>query len=343
MDRAGIGAQRADPPAPHDGERAPWAPEGAAAPLFPVPAAVPRRDGSMRRPDRAAAPGGLADVLAQQVLPRLLQRHGPRGDRPAPSPEPVGARWLAALARAADDDALQRAVAGMQAQGLTAAEIASEWLGPAAIELGVQWERDECSFTDVTIGVGRMQRALRRLDDHAPAAFGLPTVAAPRVLLVLAPGEQHSFGLTVVGDAFRREGWDVVGAGQVSAAQAPGCVAHERFDVVGIAVGSHATAEGVPALCAALRLATHHTGMTILVGGPFVALGGPLATPDHLGADAVAADVAAALVLARRGLSADARPFGAAHPTRSMSSPPAREGLPLARSRPTGTPAAVRR
>ncbi len=337
MDRAGIGGRRAA--APPSMAVAGTAPVAEPAALLAVVSPEPVQAGPPGDPARPGAAGGVADVLEQQVLPRLLQRHGLRADTHAPDSLPVGARWLAALARAVEDDALQLAVARLHAQGLTGAAIASEWLAPAARELGQQWERDECSFADVTIGVGRMQRALHRLE----CATALPALAARRVLLVLAPGEQHSFGLAVIGEAFRREGWDVVGASEVTAVQAPGCVARERFDLVGISVGSQATAAGVPALCGALRRASRHAGMAILVGGPYVALGGPLVTPDHLGADALAADVETALSLARQRLSTGHNPFTHTTLARSKSPPPAREGSPPARPRSTETPAAMRR
>jgi methanogenic corrinoid protein MtbC1 len=355
MDRAGVGAQRAVWPAAPDGAGA--RPAGPAAlpalamavaptplPLQPVAPSQGLSKGMGPGPDRPEGLAGVAAMLEQQVLPRLLRRRGPHDDTRAPNARPVGARWLAALARADDDDALQGAVARLLAQGLAASAIGCDWLAPAAQELGRQWERDECGFADVTIGVGRMLRALHRLDDADPVAGGWQALAAPRILLLLAAGEQHSFGLAIVGDAFRREGWDVVGAGEVTAAQAPGCVAREHFDLVGISVGSQATAAGVPALCGALRRATRHAGMAILAGGPYVVLGGPLVTPDRLGADALAADVDTALALARHRCPAGPNPFIPATRTRSTpSSPPARESQPLARPRPIGTPAAMRR
>jgi MerR family transcriptional regulator, light-induced transcriptional regulator len=286
------------------------------------------------------APGGVARVLAQQVIPRLVQRHAPPGQAEPRLACAAGARGLAALAAGDDDGALRRALAGLQAQGQTAEAIADDWLGPAARELGRQWERDECSFVEVTIGVGRLQRALRQLVHATPGAARLPALAAPRVLLVLAPREQHSFGLSVVGEAFRREGWDVVGGGELSAAQAGGCVAREHFDLVGISVGSEQTAAGVPALCGALRLASRHSGIAILVGGPFVAAGGPLASADRLGADAVAADLASALAIARRHLWAAPVAAVPVAPTRPTSSPGTPGGPPPVPSRRPDTRAA---
>lgn len=292
---------------------APWPPAGAGRQAVETGAAVgPAMPGpSLFEGLAPAAPtaGGVARLLEQQLIPQLLQRHAPA--RAAGAPSAVGAHWLAALAGGDDDDALREAVAGLHAQGLAVATIADDWLAPAARELGRQWERDECSFADVTIGVGRMQRALHRLVHAGPVDDRLPALAAPRVLLVLAPGEQHSFGLSIVGEAFRREGWDVVGAGDLSPAQAARLVARERVDLVGVSVGSEQTAAGVPALCGALRLASCHAGLAILVGGPFIAAGGALASADRLGADAAAADVASALALARRHLAAAAPAAGA--------------------------------
>ncbi|NJK90043.1 MAG: cobalamin B12-binding domain-containing protein [Myxococcales bacterium] len=81
-------------------------------------------------------------------------------------------------------------------------------LAPVARLLGDLWLIDLCTFTDVTIGLSRLQQLVRELapafeDGHDLRGFG------HRALLAPAPGEQHTFGMHLVEEFLRRAGWDV--------------------------------------------------------------------------------------------------------------------------------------
>ncbi len=100
-------------------------------------------------------------------------------------------------------------VQAMLETGVAPETLYLDLLTPAARKLGDMWTEDVCDFTEVTIGVWRLWNALRAL---SPAFLGpVPAKAPPagRVLLVPLPGEQHSFGLSMVFDFFRRAGWSV--------------------------------------------------------------------------------------------------------------------------------------
>ncbi|MBT9487770.1 MAG: cobalamin B12-binding domain-containing protein [Rubrivivax sp.] len=242
---------------------------------------------------------GVARALEGQVIPRLLARHRPLA---VPAGEAMGARWLAGLSLSDDDSGLADAVHGLHCQGIPVDALQLDWLGPAAAELGAMWGRDQISFSDVTIGLVRLQSLARRLPQPlATGLAGVPPCLAPRVLLALMPGEQHSFGLSLLGDAFRRAGWEVVLAStDVSPAT---WVARRPFDVVGLSVGSLARAPAVPALCAALRRASREPGLRVMVGGPLFSLPELPGAPTAWGADAVALDAREAVALASSWLA----------------------------------------
>ena len=69
------------------------------------------------------------------------------------------------------------------------------------------WENDECGFADVTIGMLRLQNAQRALRQDFVAGQ-VVAIDAPCALLLPVPGEQHTFGLSLVLDYFLRAGWD---------------------------------------------------------------------------------------------------------------------------------------
>ena len=68
------------------------------------------------------------------------------------------------------------------------------------------WEHDECSFTDVTIGVCRMHQVLLEYSRCFEPPDG-PHSQGKNALIVPAPGEQHTFGLFLVVEFLRRDGW----------------------------------------------------------------------------------------------------------------------------------------
>ena len=82
-------------------------------------------------------------------------------------------------------------------------------LAPAARQLGTQWEADVTDFANVTLGVSRLQRIMRRLGDTF-LQRDQPRQRGESALLTIIPGEQHSFGLSMVAEFFRRAGLEPV-------------------------------------------------------------------------------------------------------------------------------------
>jgi methylmalonyl-CoA mutase cobalamin-binding subunit len=129
----------------------------------------------------------------------------------------------------------------------------------------------------------------------------------PHVLLMPAPGEQHVFGLALVAEQFRRSRWTVSSSLDTERFNPVGWVAAQAVDVVGISVGSDARAAELPGLCSALRRASYHRGLSILVGGPCVSVPDAPWVASALGADGVARDARGAVALARRMVTAARR------------------------------------
>lgn len=83
----------------------------------------------------------------------------------------------------------------LRGRGLTMETLFIELLEPTACHLGEMWDRDDCDFIDVTLGVARLQKLLAIFNE----SHNLPKLEARRhVLMALAPSEQHRFGLTMV-------------------------------------------------------------------------------------------------------------------------------------------------
>jgi methylmalonyl-CoA mutase cobalamin-binding subunit len=235
----------------------------------------------------------LGVTIASEVLPRLLAAHREPGDMPAHE-APDSAMVTAFLALVIADDMDQaRAVADrvvVQCGGREA--LLDELLTPAAQMLGEMWEQDVCDFMTVTLGVYRLDQIMK---ETATAGFmgALGCFHEYRILLLPVPGEQHSFGLSMVADVFREGGWCVRSGPAASRAQLLGLVREEWFDVVGLSISSDRHLRGLPGSIRALRQASCNPDVRVMLGGQAV-MDDPERT-RFLGADATARNAQQAL------------------------------------------------
>lgn len=161
----------------------------------------------------------LAKAVEYEIIPRLMLAHRVQREGlalPLSEGEHVAREDVipfAELVLHGDDAALRGFVAALRDRGVPIESVFLDLLAPVARYLGELWERDLCSFTEVTVGLGRLQQLLRE-NSAAFAQFDRQGVRvdARRVLLIPCPGEQHTFGLSLVGEFFHRAGWEVVTA-----------------------------------------------------------------------------------------------------------------------------------
>lgn len=193
----------------------------------------------------------------------------------------------------------------MRARGVSLETLYLHLLAPAARRLGELWSADLCDFTNVTVALGRLQQALRELspafrDEVAPRQHGR------RALLMPAPGEQHTFGLFMVAEFFRRAGWDVWGGPPASSNELTSMVRADWFDVVGLSVGCESRLDVLAAGIRAMRRASRNRAIGVMVGGPVFVEHPELVA--FVGADATAVDARQAAEQAESIVSLLARP-----------------------------------
>lgn len=263
----------------------------------PVPA-LSGRDGR----DRLSR---LVQTIESEVIPRLVQAHRPAADG-HPDPGPAAAPDLRAFARlcfGADDGPMLKVVREWRGAGCPVERVFTDLIGPAARELGVMWDEDACDFTDVTVGVGRLQQLLRELSPVYGAEVE-PPADGRRILLLPAPGEQHTLGLSMVSEFFRHAGWDVVGGIVASGLDPVQTVQGEWFDVLGLSAGHHARVQWLRDCITEVRRASRNRAIGVLVGGPLFVVTD--ASALSVGADAVITDGLAAPAAAEGLLSSRA-------------------------------------
>lgn len=245
----------------------------------------------------------LARTIEQEIIPRLMVAHR---STPARLVKPAGSAptitrddivGFARLVLSHDEDHAFEAVDGLRARGVGVETIYLQLLAPTARYLGDLWNDDLCTFTDVTVGLGRLQRVLRELSPAFGRGIEHPTHGR-RVLLLPSPGEQHTFGLVMVAEFFRRAGWDVAGGAWAVGADAAVLVSGEWFDVVGFSLGAEVHLKALGDSIAAVRHASCNRELAVLVGGPL--FGDHPEYVESIGADAMTIDGREAPALAER-------------------------------------------
>jgi methanogenic corrinoid protein MtbC1 len=228
----------------------------------------------------------LSEAIESEILPRLLSA---RDDAREAGEDglPNAAQIEAFVCLIINDDIEQvRAVADrVIVRGGGREALLDGLLTPAARRLGVMWERDECDFMTVTLGVYRLDQVMKETAT-ASGTVPLSNGFEHRVLLLPAPGEQHSFGLAMVADGFREGGWCVRSGAAVSRAQLLHLVRDEWFDVVGLSVSAERWLKGLPSCIRALRLASCNPNIFLMLGGQ--AIVDDAERTRFLGADATA-------------------------------------------------------
>jgi methanogenic corrinoid protein MtbC1 len=215
----------------------------------------------------------LARTIEEEIIPRLMLAHRTPGEPPVRtaglfySIVTEDVKHFATLVLSHEEEVAFANIQSLRARGVSVEKIYVDLLAPTARYLGELWDDDLCSFTDVTVGLGRLQRVLRELSSALGRSVDHPPQGR-RVLLLPSPGEQHTFGLVMVAEFFRHAGWDVTGGAWVVAADAAALVSAEWFDVVGFSLGAESHVPALAASIAAVRRAACNRSLTVLVGGP---------------------------------------------------------------------------
>jgi methanogenic corrinoid protein MtbC1 len=250
----------------------------------------------------------LNRLVATEILPRLaLAKRAEAAGREAAAiagylTTDVDTEELVGILLTRDAAAAVAFIGLLRLRGATPESLYIGILSDAARRLGVLWENDRCDFAQVTIGVGHLQQVARGLaPDFHDAAVRRPE--AYSILLLPVQGEQHSFGLLLLAEFFRRAGWHVAG-GPVSAGLDPADIVRGTwFDIIGFSLGSELLLGHLTKTIRRVRRVSRNRDLGIMVGGPLFLRQPSLVA--RVGADATAHDAQSAVrqangLLARR-------------------------------------------
>lgn len=178
-------------------------------------------------------------------------------------------------------------VATLRRDGIPLPALYLDLLAPTARRLGQMWESDECSFVDVTLGLCRMHEVLLEFSRcfDPPEA---PMASGRNALIVPAPGEQHTFGLFMVLEFFRRAGWNCYTGTPATTRDFDRLARSQDFAMIGISVSADRHLPAAAEQIARIRRLPNGDQAVVLVGGRAFTEHPERAT--EIGADAVATD-----------------------------------------------------
>lgn len=245
----------------------------------------------------------LVKTIEAEIIPRLMAAHQ---DDPKRNPDSGASAITAQDVLEFSDIALKQEAAycanyidSIVNRGVPLDRIYLELLAPAARRLGEMWTADLCTFTDVTIGLWRMQQVMYDLSPVFQSTAQEPDGLHKRhVMLMTVPGSQHTMGLLMVGEFFRRAGWSVWGEPAADRDRLLEAIEEEWFDVAGISVSSEPQLEHLAEFITELRRASQNSSICIMLGGPIFSENPQKAF--EYGADVTAADAAEAIQAAEK-------------------------------------------
>lgn len=178
-------------------------------------------------------------------------------------------------------------VDSVRARGTSIERIYLDLITPVARHLGDLWLADACGFTDVAVGLWRLEHVVRSLSPifQSDATRGLRQHQA---LLVPLPGEHHTFGLYLVAEFFRRAGWNVSSMPLQTVDELVAMVRSEWFTLVGLSLSCDSRLDELASDIAIIRRASRNRNIGVMVGGT-IFIDHPEWVAD-VGADLMAAD-----------------------------------------------------
>lgn len=249
--------------------------------------------GSSHRPHRAKLPPSLAAGLLF-----------PSGAREVPAEARHAAPRFQLFVQtliAHDDEAASRFVHALLGEGIGAQQLYESYFTPAARILGEMWCNDDCSFYDVTVGTGRIQRLVREVSHQFLGEPPFPG-STGRILLACASGEQHSLGVAILAEYFVRDGWDVQLSQGIGSEGLLDNVTGNEYNLLGFSVALTDHIGKLQMDIRRIRQVSRKRDIKVLVGGAVIIADPSLA--KRMGADGYANDASSAVREARRLLLA---------------------------------------
>jgi methanogenic corrinoid protein MtbC1 len=230
--------------------------------------------------------GGPA-ALARAVVARLLTRDG----APVRLADDATVVSISSALLDLDPARMTALRQDLRRARISDADLVDCYFPEVARHLGSAWAGDDAAFTDVTIGVARMQAMLREVGRDWTSNLAAEQASAT-VLIVLPEGEQHSFGAVLLAGQLRRQGISVRLEVGTQTAGLRRLVEGRFFDCAMISVACEEKLDQCKGVVSALKGGSGGR-LWVAVGGPI--LDRPIDVRSRTGADIATCDPLLAL------------------------------------------------
>ena len=224
----------------------------------------------------------LKSVIISTVIPELVRQYAGRdATRLPPALLPEAAELADLLIQPDQSAALELITQLRQAYDLVSPLYVSLF-EPAARRLGDLWGEDICTEWDVTLGLSRLQTAVRLIAAKAEHLSPMG-ISQPLVLIVPEPGELHRLGATMDTSVLSTAGWQPRSEFPADDHALEDLISAQWFDVLDLSLSSAFRREHwLPRINKTIlgaRRASLNPALIVLVGGRvFVEQKGALAT-----------------------------------------------------------------
>jgi methanogenic corrinoid protein MtbC1 len=238
----------------------------------------------------------LVKTIEGKILPHIIERH-----LESSIPEDLLAKAIVDEKRVSeltnlvlqeDARASVNYVKEIHTSGTSLEDVYLLLLTPVARKLGVMWEEDESSFTEVTIALWRIKQLMY---DLSPVfqQYAEQNKTGSSIMLIPLPGSQHNLGLFMVSEFFARAGWRIWGELAATEDEIIAKAANEWFDVVGLSASVREQFPQLRELIKSIKAKSKNPHVGVIIGSPVFNQFPELV--DDLGADMVGIDAADAL------------------------------------------------
>ena len=160
---------------------------------------------------------------------------------------------------------------GWQRQGQSLEQIYLQGISPCARLLGDWWCADRLDFALTTIASTHLQQLL--YDFSAEFLQESPQQRNGwSLLLMTEPGAQHSMGLFMLSEFFKRAGWTVTVGVPQDLAEFKRLFRSDWFDAVGISVSTDRHVNALATALPQLKAEVDNLSLKVFVGGPMALL-----------------------------------------------------------------------
>ncbi|MEM9194107.1 MAG: hypothetical protein AAGF12_33340 [Myxococcota bacterium] len=208
----------------------------------------------------------LLNTIEDQIIPQLLLAHrsplisgAARADTFEIAQEEI--ERFAELSTGQDMPGLLGRLEGLLRGGLPIQNVLLDVIAPAAHWLGEQWLDDERSFSDVTVGLGMLQRLVAVIGQKVES----PVTKEGLIVLCAAPGEQHTLSIHVIAELLRAQGWAVQVEPVADEMALLDLLGRESVSAIGFTVSNDALLRRLGALLERIR--GLHPSAQVMLGG----------------------------------------------------------------------------